>query len=275
MIEIQGHRGALATRAGNTLGGFVEALRLGVDAVEVDLWLTADGQLALRHDAVVDGRDIRESALHDAVAEKQPLTRPASNMETRPPTLEEVLALLRFADAGGVVLDIEVKTDGDPWTQYGSQIVAALSKTLEAHAPGQALRVRSFDPQILRTMAGSFPDIPMVAKCRPDGTPLLGQYPSEPFALIEAALATGAAAVAPGIGLVNQALVARAHTAGLKVYPWTLTTAEEMSRAVLMGVDGICVDDVGFARDVLASMGQELPASRPIVLPMLEAPVRW
>lgn len=275
MIEIQGHRGVLATKHGNTLAGFVEALQLGVDAVGVDVWLTADGQLALRHDAVIDGRDIRESALHDVVVEKHPLTRAAANLESRAPTLEEVLALLRFADAGGVVLDIEVKTDGDPWSQYGLQIVAALSKTLKAHAPGQALRVRSLDPQIVRAMADSFPDIPVVALCRANGTPSLGQYPSEPFVLMEAALATGAAAVAPENVLVNQALVARAHTAGLKVYPWTLVTAEEISAAVLLGVDGICVDDVGLARDVLASMGQELAASRPIVLPMLDAPVRW
>lgn len=275
MIEIQGHRGVLATKHGNTLAGFVEALHLGVDAIEVDVWLTADGQLALRHDAVIDGRDIRESVLQDAAVEQDPLTRAAVNVERRAPTLEELLALLRFAGAGDIVLDIEVKTDGNPWSEYGPAIVAALSKTLKAHTPGQALRVRSFDPQIIKAMAASLPLVPVVALSRAGGAPSLGLYPSEPFALIEAALATGAAAVAPENILLNAALVARAHTAGLKVYPWTLVTAEEMSRAVYLGVDGICVNDVALAREVLASMGHELAASRPIVLPMLEAGNRW
>ncbi|MFJ4170949.1 glycerophosphodiester phosphodiesterase [Paenarthrobacter sp. NPDC089714] len=275
MIEIQGHRGVLATRHGNTLAGFVEALRLGVGAIEVDIWLTADGQLALRHDAVVGSLDIREALLREAAVEIHAATTTSVDVESRTPTLEELLALLRFAGAGEVVLDIEVKTDNAPWNDYGQTMVAALAKVLKAHEHEQALRVRSFDPQIIRAMAAMLPGIPMVALCREVAIASLGLYPFEPFALIEAALATGASAVAPEVGLLTSELVARAHTAGLAVYPWTLVTAQQIVEAVGLGVEGVCVNDVSMARESLAGLGLELPVSRPIALPMLESGRLW
>jgi glycerophosphoryl diester phosphodiesterase len=43
MPEIQGHRGARALRPENTLPGLACALAVGVDAIEFDVTLTADG----------------------------------------------------------------------------------------------------------------------------------------------------------------------------------------------------------------------------------------
>ncbi|MFJ5956075.1 glycerophosphodiester phosphodiesterase [Paenarthrobacter sp. NPDC092416] len=271
MIEIQGHRGVLATRHGNTLASFVEALRLGVDAIEVDIWLTSDGQLALRHDAVIDDVDIRRGALREAVVEKCPDTSTDVDVETRTPTLAEALALMRFADATNVVLDIEVKTDGTPWDEYGQSIVAALAAVLRVHQHEQALRVRSFDPQVIRAMADELRDIPLVALSRANTGQLPGLYPSEPETLIKAALATGASAVAPEFSLLDGGLVAAAHAAGLKVYPWTLTSDDQIRRAVHLGVDGVCVNDVALARDTLAGLDRVLPPACPILLPFLQS----
>lgn len=270
MIEIQGHRGVLATRHGNTLAGFVEALRQGTDAIEVDIWLTSEGQLALRHDAVIDDVDIRLGLLRHAVVEKHPATITDVDIETRTPTLAETLALLRFANATDVVLDIEVKTESTPWDEYGQAIVSALSKVLKAHQHEQALRVRSFDPQIVRAMAGMLPDVPMVALSRANTDQSQGFYPSESKLLVAAALATGASAVAPEFGILSSELVAEAHSSGLKVYPWTLVTDGEIQQALKLGVDGICVNDIDLARQAFAGQGLPLPVARPISLPLLE-----
>ncbi|MGP0222318.1 glycerophosphodiester phosphodiesterase [Paenarthrobacter sp. NCHU4564] len=269
MVEIQGHRGVLASHHGNTIAGFVEALRLGVDAIEVDIWLTADGQLALRHDAVIDGLDIRMTALRQSGVEMHPATTTEIRGERRTPTLEELLALLRFAAAPSVVLDIEVKNDGTPWGQYGEAVISSLVRVLSAHEHEQSLRVRSFDPRIIRAMAGLLPRIPMVALSRKVTEPSSALYPYEPAALIEAALASGANAVAPEYGILSAALVAKARTARLAVYPWTLVTAEEISEAVRLGVEGVCVNDVEMARETLAGLGHKLPEPKSINLPML------
>jgi len=269
MIEIQGHRGVLATRHGNTLASFVEALRLGVDAIEVDVWLTSDMQLVLRHDAVIGTADIRLETMLQAVVEKHPATTTDVDPETRSPSLSETLALLRFANAADVVLDIEVKTDGAAWDQYGHRIVTELSKVLKAHQGEQALRVRSFDPQIIRAMSGMLPGVPLVALSRESPVRSVGLYPSTVKDLVMAALATGASAVAPAFGILDAGLVAEAHGAGLKVFPWTLATSDEISAAVQLGVDGICVNDVALARKVLGELGEPLAAPRPITLPLL------
>ena len=269
MIEIQGHRGVLADRHGNTLASFVEALRLGVDAIEVDVWLTSDGQLALRHDAVIDDRDIRLETLREAKVEKHPATTTDVDIESRVPSLSETLALLRFANASGVILDIEVKTEGAAWDEYDYGIVTALSKVLAAHQDEQALRVRSFDPQIIKAISGILPGVPLVALSRATPSRSPGLYPSTAQDLVNAALATGASAVAPAVGILDAGLVAIAHAAGLKVFPWTLETGEEISAAVGLGVDGICVNDVDMARRAFAELGKPLPPARPISLPLL------
>lgn len=204
MIEIQGHRGVLATQHGNTLASFVEALTLGVDAIEVDIWLTSDRQLALRHDAVVNGRDIRDGRLREAVVEVLPDAVHRIGIEARTPTLEELLALMRFAGADDVVLDIEVKTDRAKGREYSHSIVWWLASILRVHESGQALRVRSFDPLVIKAMGEEIPSVPGVALCREAVGPDPGLYPSDTCALIEAALAAGAEAVAPEVNLTGR-----------------------------------------------------------------------
>lgn len=81
------HRGASAEAPENTLPAFKLAEELGVDAVEMDVHMTADGHLVVIHDDVLD----RTTDGRGYVREK---------------TLEEVKSLNashRFADKFGVV----------------------------------------------------------------------------------------------------------------------------------------------------------------------------
>src|SRR5512139_1206549 len=52
-LEAHGHRGARGLRPENTLPGFTHALELGVDAIELDVGLTADGVVIVNHDQVL------------------------------------------------------------------------------------------------------------------------------------------------------------------------------------------------------------------------------
>jgi len=270
MIEIQGHRGVLATRHGNTLAGFVEALRLGVDAIEIDVWLTADAQLALRHDAVLGAADIRSRPLREAAVEKLPLTRTRDETETRTPNLAETLALMRFANASSVVLDIEVKIDGEEWGEYEHAVVSALTATLQVHRHEQALRVRSFDPRLVRAVSAMMPGLPCIALSGLSQTSPAGQYPSTPRELVERAITSGASAIAPQFAILSRYLVDAAHSAGLKVYSWDVNNSAEIVSAAELHVDGVCVNDVALCRETLQEHGYPLPPERPITLPFLE-----
>jgi glycerophosphoryl diester phosphodiesterase len=52
-MKIIAHRGASAVRPENTLVAFEEAIRIGVDAIELDLHRTRDGMLVVLHDDLV------------------------------------------------------------------------------------------------------------------------------------------------------------------------------------------------------------------------------
>jgi glycerophosphoryl diester phosphodiesterase len=54
MLEIHGHRGSRGTHPENTLPAFEEALRAGVDVLEMDLGVTRDGVLVVYHDQKIN-----------------------------------------------------------------------------------------------------------------------------------------------------------------------------------------------------------------------------
>src|SRR5437899_13028945 len=65
MTLVVGHRGASAHRPENTMPSFELAVEQGADAIELDVHLTADGQLAVIHDATLE----RTTDLTGTVAE--------------------------------------------------------------------------------------------------------------------------------------------------------------------------------------------------------------
>ena len=48
------HRGASAQRAENTLPAYELAVELQADMIEIDLHITRDGEIAIRHDAELE-----------------------------------------------------------------------------------------------------------------------------------------------------------------------------------------------------------------------------
>src|ERR1700735_5269400 len=55
MTAVFAHRGCTEGFTENTVGAFAEARRRGADGVELDVRLTADGALAVHHDAEIEG----------------------------------------------------------------------------------------------------------------------------------------------------------------------------------------------------------------------------
>ena len=53
-IYVAAHRGASASHPENTMEAFRAAIEMGVDQIETDVRITADGELVLIHDATVD-----------------------------------------------------------------------------------------------------------------------------------------------------------------------------------------------------------------------------
>lgn len=116
-IFVAAHRGWRSKYPENTLAAFRAALELGVDQIETDVRVTADGELVLIHDATVDRTTNAEGNVCDmTLAQLRELD--AGNGE-KIPTLVEFLELVK--DHPTITLDIELKeypTEGREQLSY-------------------------------------------------------------------------------------------------------------------------------------------------------------
>lgn len=201
-----GHRGSRATHAENTLDAFRYAAFCGADAVELDVVLTSDGVLAVRHD---------------------PVEGPFASLDASVPRLEEVLKLAGESD---LVFDVEMKDCGALTRDAGryAKMLAALIR-----APGLAGRVmvRSFEHSYLRAFHALLPDVPLVALVE------------EPGDWVRICQSADSMAISPRFEHVNEAAVAGAHEAGLAVIPWTVNHPADWLRMCRRRVDAIVTDD--------------------------------
>jgi glycerophosphoryl diester phosphodiesterase len=123
MTLVVGHRGASAHRPENTLPSFELAVEQGADAIELDVHLTADGQLAVIHDATLERTtdltgtvtEMTMSAIRAADAGYRfgadDETHPYRGQGLRVPTLPEVLEWL--PDGMGLVVELKSRDAAD------------------------------------------------------------------------------------------------------------------------------------------------------------------
>ncbi|REE97073.1 glycerophosphodiester phosphodiesterase family protein [Thermomonospora umbrina] len=289
-VEVHGHRGARGLRPENTLPGFAHALALGVDAVELDVGLTADGVVVVHHDQALSpvtttdtvpvtpgdplfpyvGRDLRDLTLAqvrtvDAGVRR---LRPGQDDDpfvltqlplpgTRPPTLAEVCGLLRVA--GDVLPAVELKTDPGWPDDEITRFVAAVAEVLDTHGLTASARLLAFDWRVLTEARRLVPEaarVALVERTTLDPAWLAGLSPDDVTA---AAVALDAGVLSPERHLVTPDLVRDAHGLGLPVTVWTVNVASEMARLIEYGVDAIVTDYPDRLRIVLASYGLPLP----------------
>ncbi|SPT52252.1 Glycerophosphoryl diester phosphodiesterase [Actinomadura madurae] len=271
-VEVHGHRGARGLRPENTLPGFVHALDLGVDAIELDVGLTADGVVVLNHDQSLSpanladtapawpddpahpyvGKPIRELTLAQLrTVDAGTLFRPAPMPGTRIPTLAEACALLAPTN---VKLSVELKTD-PTWTAEEVELfTAAVVAVLTHHALTPRASLLAFDWRVLAEARRHYPALGRVALLErktltPDTTWLAGQNSHDPIA---AAQAIGATALSPEHAITTPGLIDDAHDAALPVIVWTVNTAEDMTRFTKYGADAIVTDYPDLLQTVLA-----------------------
>jgi hypothetical protein len=91
MIRIIGHRGGRNLWAENSLGGFRKTATLGVDAVELDLHLTQDGEIVVIHDPFLERTTNGSGAVSDHSLQALTSLRLKETIDETIPTLAQVL----------------------------------------------------------------------------------------------------------------------------------------------------------------------------------------
>ena len=284
-FEIQGHRGARGRFPENTLAGIKAAIALGVDAIEFDVAVTADGVAVVTHDVALSpdlARDpfgawipapgplIRDLSLAELgrydVGRLRPgsppaLAHPAQAPDdgARIPTLAEVLESLA---SSGVRADAELKTlAGEPHATIAPEAMAELVIEVAERAGAlHLLDLRAFDWRGLRHAARLRPGLPRTWLTRTAtvadatlwwGCPLAGSVPQT----VHEASGGTRGTWAPEHAGLTEAAIAEAHALGLRVVPWTVNGINEIATLIAWRADGVCTDRPDLARQAMRAAG--------------------
>jgi len=246
MTFVVAHRGASPRAPENTLEAFRLAVELGADAVELDVHLTSDGQLAVIHDETLErttGRPGRVAEMTmDAVREADAGATFSPAAEEHPfagrgltvPTLGEVLDWLP-ADIG-LVIEVKPRAAADA-------VVAAVSD--HPVRSDERLTVISFDEAAIERVRELDPGIRT-------GYLLVPSQPIEP-ALVWAT-EHGHLGVLPwevDLGLDPLPILAQARAYGREVGCYVVNDPERMQHLAACRLWGFVTDQPDVAREAL------------------------
>ncbi|MCS7229237.1 MAG: glycerophosphodiester phosphodiesterase family protein [Candidatus Kryptonium sp.] len=231
------HRGLSAIAPENTLSAFKIALRHKADMIELDVRITKDGTPVVIHDAKVNRTTNGTGKVKDLYLwllrelDAGSWFHPKYKGE-KIPTLEEVLELF----AKKVPINIEIKSSSlkDRITEKVLAIV------FEKQCEDKVL-ISSFDPRILKKIKKLTNEIP---------TAFLYHYPVY-FNPIKTLKNLGTVALIHNYKFTTPNLVKKIHSAGFKIFVYTVNKPEDIKRMINFGVDGIITDDVRLAKRIL------------------------
>jgi glycerophosphoryl diester phosphodiesterase len=226
VTAVLAHRGCTEGFTENTIAAFAEARRLGADGVELDVRLTADGALAIHHDAEIPGIGTIDQL-------------EVADLPAQVPLLADVLAVCE-----GMAVNVEIKNaPQDPGWDPGEAVAALTAAAVEEAGWTARVIVSSFQTATLRAVQAA------------DGRLALGAlwgFAAEVEPALTAAVEAGFAAVHPFVATVDRELVERAHAMGLAVNVWTVNAPDDLRAMVDAGVDTVITDRL---REALVAAG--------------------
>lgn len=229
-FQVVAHRGNSSVAPQNTLAAFEAAWRAGADSIELDVQLTADGEVVVIHDDTLD-------ATTDATGRVDAL--PLAGVRAvdagswfapayagqRVPTFTELLDFL--VTHPGIDLLLEIKGDWGP-----DDVRKVTEPVLRA---GLADRVigQSFWPSTVAALQKVAPDLRRGL--------LIGEL-SDGLLATCADLGVMTCNPAGHLLVERPGLVDELHAAGLQVMVWTLNEPAQWTLALVAGVDAVITD---------------------------------
>jgi glycerophosphoryl diester phosphodiesterase len=239
MTTVWAHRGASAKAPENTLAAFRLAHKLGADGVELDVQLTADGQVVVIHDETLD-RTTSGKGPVGARTLRQIKGLDASNgregyQGESVPTLVEVLDVL---GPTGMNLNIELKNSVEPYPGLEQAVLGIVD------AAGLAERViySSFNHISATQLARS---------SQPSRVGLLfSDVLAEPWGYAQR---LDMAALHPHWKYVQfvPETIERCHALGMDINVWTVDDPGTVRRLADLGADAVITNRPDVARTVL------------------------
>lgn len=212
------HRGGSHLGPENRLETFKKALDLGVDGVELDIHLSADGHIMVTHDLTLKRCFDVEGKVNEMSREEL--------QKIGVPTLEDVIDLVD----GRCLLFIEIKQPKDGTRHQGLE--ERLIELLQERQLGDSVVIISFYRDSVEKVEQQAPHLETgLLLSRKLGN--LSEHRKE----------LGTDYVGPRYTLVSSEVVVEAHELGLKVSPWTVNGERDLARFLKLDLDAITTDD--------------------------------
>jgi glycerophosphoryl diester phosphodiesterase len=236
-----GHRGYPAKFPENTLAAFEGAMQAGCDMIELDVTLSRDRKVVVIHDDTLDRTTNGKGPVLERTLEEIKRLDAGSWFAPRfsaerIPELSEVMELT----AGRCMLNIEIKQSafeaGYPIDAIEHQVVTLV----RAGGAMDRVIISSFDKRILERIA---------AMDAPPAIAYISDHGVDKRAL-DMLLAMKAFSWHPSFKALTRDQVDMLHTAGLKVFPWTINTRAEAEKVLALGVDGLICNELRVMRTV-------------------------
>jgi glycerophosphoryl diester phosphodiesterase len=220
MLKI-GHRGAKGYVPENTLLSFQKAIEMSVDGIELDVHLSADGEIIVIHDATIDRTTNGQGAVNSLSLRELKSFRIEKEHEI--PTLIEVLNLVNKR----CLINIELKGKGTV-----IPVVALIEKyVLEKNWQYPHFLISSFDWISLLNIHLAKPVIPLG---------VLTEYDVDlAFAFAKYIQATS---IHSYFHLLSKEKTAKMQEEGLQVLAWTVNEKEDIQKIKSFHINGIITD---------------------------------
>ncbi len=260
--DVHGHRGARGLMPENSLPGFIKAVELGCDYLELDVVLSGDDEVVVSHEPWMSSRicltpydapispeeekelnlfrmSILELQQYDCGSLPHPQFPRQQARPTVKPTLREVVEVTdEHALLNGHMnpsYNIEIKSRPDWYGVYqpGPDLLAArVVREIDAVDVANRCIVQSFDPAVLRAIRADREDLPLAFLVETSAgleqdLERLGFTPD---------------IYSPHFSLVTPELAAQVHARGMDLLVWTVNADEDIRRILDVGVDGIISD---------------------------------
>ena len=230
-ILIVAHRGQSGDEPENTVAAFRASSRRAVDAVELDVRRTADGQLVVHHDAEFAGRPIGASLLAD-LRESGQLATLAEVLRAVRPGCQVDIELKEAGYERLVVREaLSVKDAGDLlFTSFDDDAVAAVKEAAPDVRAGLLLGLSSPQMPLRTRLSELFPGV-RLRRCRADF-------------------------VAPHWRLLRAGFLGRMRRAGYPVFVWTVNSEPLIRRFSESRVAALVTDRPIEARRICNELSQ-------------------
>ena len=220
MLKI-GHRGANGYEPENTFVSIQKALDMQVDGIELDVHLSADGEIIVIHDETID-RTTNGKGFVNALSLRE-LKAFRIDSKHQIPTLKEVFDLVNQ----DCFINIELKS-----YEVTEKVVSLIEKYVTKNGwKYNRFLISSFDWNALQQVAFLNDKIPIGVLTETD---------------LDLALAFAkfiqAKSIHPHFHLLTKENTAQIQKKGLQVFPWTINELEDIQKIKKFNVNGIITD---------------------------------